>query len=220
MHPFLGSHTSWENTTTQLATPTAILQGSVHSISGIPATTMPLDSLTYLATGTIRQYSHNPNDPSSLSNNDIKSSGEDREGRFWVATSGHLDEFHRRTGKVTRDISLQEAFSGFAFYEDRFGVFWIFMTPPCVIRVGPEDQHADPLSFQETEGPPALTVIMSLTEDRNGTPWLATHGAGLLKLDREHRRFIRYHNNPIDPTSPTDRNVENLFADKGRKHLG
>ena len=168
------------------------------------------------ATGTIRQYLHHPHDPSSLSNNDVKSSGEDREGRFWVATSGHLDEFDRRTGKVTRDISLPEALSGFAFYEDRFGVFWIFHDSPHALSV--LDRKTSTLthySFQDTEGPnSALTVIMSLTEDRNGTLWLATHGAGLLKLDREHRRFIRYRNNPVDPASLPERNVENLFADR------
>jgi PAS domain S-box-containing protein len=168
------------------------------------------------ATGTIRQYSHNPNDPSSLSNNDVKSSGEDREGRFWVATSGHLDEFDRRTGKVTRDISLLEALSGFAFYEDRFGVFWIFHDSPHALSV--LDRKTNTLthySFQDKDGPTsALTVIMSLTEDRNGALWVATHGEGLLKLDREHRRFIRYRNNPVDPTSLPDRNVENLFADR------
>ena len=49
-------------------------------------------------TGPIRQYSHNPNDPSSLSN-DVKSSREDKEGRFWVVNVGHLDEFDRRTGQ-------------------------------------------------------------------------------------------------------------------------
>jgi PAS domain S-box-containing protein len=168
------------------------------------------------ATGTIRQYSHNPNDPSSLSNNDVKSSGEDREGRFWVGTSGHLDEFDRRTGKVTRDIALHEALSGFGFYEDRFGVFWIFHDSPHALSV--LDRKTNTLthySFQDTEGPSsALTVIMGMTEDRNGTLWLATHGEGLLKLDREHQRFIRYHNNPIDPASLPDRNVENLFADR------
>jgi hypothetical protein len=68
------------------------------------------------ATGTIQQYSHNPNDPSSLSNNDVSSSGEDKEGRFWVATTGHLDEFDRRTGKVTRDIpvNLQDETAGYS----------------------------------------------------------------------------------------------------------
>ena len=53
-----------------------------------------------------------------------------------------------------------------------------------------------------------------MTEDRNGTLWLATHGAGLLKFDREHQRFIRYRNDPSDPDSLPQNNVENLFADR------
>jgi len=47
LHPCLGNHTSRENMTTQQVTPTAILKGSGHSISSIPATTMPLALLTY-----------------------------------------------------------------------------------------------------------------------------------------------------------------------------
>ena len=54
------------------------------------------------ATGRIRQYSHNPNDPSSLSSNNVKSSGEDKEGRFWVATSEGLDEFDRQRRRKSR----------------------------------------------------------------------------------------------------------------------
>jgi len=53
-----------------------------------------------------------------------------------------------------------------------------------------------------------------MTEDRNGTLWLATHGAGLLKFDRERRRFIRYRNNPVAPNSLPQNDVENLFADR------
>ena len=168
------------------------------------------------ANGNIRHYSHNPDDPSSLSNNDVKSSGADREGRFWVATSGHLDEFDRTTGKVTRDIPLPDALSGFGFYEDRYGVFWIFHDSPNALSV--IDWKTNTLthySFQGLEGnDSALTVIMAMAEDRNGALWLATHGAGLLKFDREHRRFIRFDNNPADPKSLPERNVENLFADK------
>ena len=58
------------------------------------------------ATGQIRQYSHDPNDPLSLSSNNVKSSGEDKEGKFWVANSEGLDEFDRRTGKVTLTCSV------------------------------------------------------------------------------------------------------------------
>jgi PAS domain S-box-containing protein len=168
------------------------------------------------AAGTIRQYAHNANDPSSLSNNDVKSTGEDKEGRFWVATIGYLDEFDRRTGKFTRHIPIPGAPAGFGFYEDRFGIFWIFHDSPNALSVF--DRETNTLtnySFHELE-PSAtpLTVIMAMTEDQNGTLWLATHGAGLLKFDREHRRFIRYRYHPGDPYSLPQNNVENLFADR------
>jgi ligand-binding sensor domain-containing protein len=66
------------------------------------------------ATGRIRHYSHDPNDPSSLSGNDITMSGEDKGGRFWVANTKGLDEFDRRTGKVTLRIPLPGV-GGFRF---------------------------------------------------------------------------------------------------------
>ncbi|MEA2263390.1 MAG: hypothetical protein QOJ51_6215 [Acidobacteriaceae bacterium] len=167
-------------------------------------------------TGTIRQYSHNPNDPSSLSNNNVKLSGEDKQGRFWVATTGHLDEFDRKTGKVTRDIPMPDLPLGFGFYEDRFGLFWIFHDSPNPLSVF--DRKTNTLtnySFREpAPSATALTVIMAMTEDRNGTLWLATHGAGLLKFDREHQRFIRYLNNAGDPNSLPQNDVEKLFTDR------
>jgi PAS domain S-box-containing protein len=168
------------------------------------------------ATGTIRQYSHNPNDPSSLSNDHVKSTGEDREGRFWVATVGYLDEFDRRAGKVTRYIPIPGAPAGFGFYEDRLGTFWIFHDSPNALSV--LDRKTNTLtnySFRELEpSTKALTVIMAMTEDRNGSLWLATHGAGLLKFDRGRRRFIRYRNNPVHANSLPQNDVQNLFADR------
>lgn len=168
------------------------------------------------ATGTVLRYSHNPNDPSSLSNDDVNWSGEDHEGRFWVATTGHLDEFDRRTGKVTRDIPIGEVQRKFGFYEDRFGVFWIFRDTPNALSVfDPKTNTLTNYSFHELEpSSAALTVIMAMAEDRNGTLWLATHGAGLLKFDREHQRLIRYRNYLGDPNSLPQNDVENLFADR------
>src|SRR5271154_6086098 len=155
------------------------------------------------AAGTIRQYAHNANDPSSLSNNYVTSTGEDKEGRFWVATIGYLDEFDRRTGKFTRHIPIPGASSGFGFYEDRFGVFWIFHDSPNALSVlDRETNTLTSYSFHELEpSTTAMTVIMAMTEDQNGTLWVATHGAGLLAFDREHRRFIRYRYKPSDPNS-------------------
>jgi PAS domain S-box-containing protein len=192
----------------------------VNHISQDSAGTMWLATVKGLyslnpATGTIRQYPHNPNDPSSLGN-DVKSTGEDKEGRFWVVNVGHLDEFDRRTGKVTRHIPIPGAALGFGFYEDRFGIFWIFHDAPNALSVfDPKTNTLTNYSFHELEpSGTALTVVMAMTEDRNGTLWLATHGAGLLTFDREHRRFIRYRHDPSDPNSLPQNDVENLFADR------
>jgi hypothetical protein len=76
------------------------------------------------STGGIIRYRHDPNNRFSLSDDDIKATGEDRTGTFWVGTSEGLDAFDRDTGKVTLHVLLHEH-GEMSFYEDRFGVFWI-----------------------------------------------------------------------------------------------
>jgi ligand-binding sensor domain-containing protein/signal transduction histidine kinase len=168
------------------------------------------------ATGRIRQYSHDPNDPSSLSSNNVKSSGEDKEGRFWVATSEGLDEFDRQTEKVTLHVPVHEASREMSFYEDRFGVFWIFHASGNGLEV--LDRKTNTLthySFREQEpASAALTGVMAMLEDKNSTLWVATQGAGLLKFDRNQRIFIRYRNDPADPESLAQDRVISLFADR------
>ena len=53
-----------------------------------------------------------------------------------------------------------------------------------------------------------------MLEDQNGALWIATLGAGLLKFDRDHGRFIRYRNHPEDPESLAQDSVISLFADR------
>jgi ligand-binding sensor domain-containing protein/two-component sensor histidine kinase len=167
------------------------------------------------ATGQIRHYSHDPNDPSSLSGSDITWSGEDKGGRFWVANTKGLDEFDRRTGKVTLHIPLPGDSWRFSLYEDRFGIFWIFNLARNALAVF--DRKTNTLtrySFYKGEPPASAFAIRAVLEDRNDTLWLATHGAGLLKFDREHWRFIRYRNNPADSESLPQDSVISLFADR------
>jgi ligand-binding sensor domain-containing protein len=73
--------------------------------------------------GEVNHFGRDPNDLSSLGDNDIQSTGEDRAGRFWVTTSQNLEEFDRRTGRVKRHIVLGESGVGLWFHEDHPGVF-------------------------------------------------------------------------------------------------
>jgi signal transduction histidine kinase/ligand-binding sensor domain-containing protein len=166
------------------------------------------------ATGQLRVYSHDPSDPSSLSSNSVQFSGEDKRGRFWVANTNtkSMDEFDRGTGKVILQVPLYAN----SFYEDRFGVFWIHHLSPNALAVfDGNTEKLTPFSFQKLDsGPHGISGISAMLEDGDGVLWLATHGAGLLKFDRDHRRFISYRNDPSDPESLPQNNVESLFMDR------
>jgi ligand-binding sensor domain-containing protein len=168
------------------------------------------------ATGGVRRYFHDPTDPQSLESSDVKSSGEDRNGQFWVATSEGFDSFDRRTGKVTLHIPMDEASHPFSFYEDRFGVFWIYHVSGDPLAVF--DRKTSTLtrfSFrQETSHSKPLTGITGMVEDHDGALWLSTNGAGVLKFDREHQRFIRYRHSLADPESIAQDSVNNMFEDR------
>ena len=167
-------------------------------------------------TGKTKHFYHDPEDPSSLGDNDIKSTGEDKEGRFWVGTSQTLDEFDRNTGKVKRHVLTGESGIGFRFHEDRFGVFWIIYGPDgSIATFDPKTNKLTRYGFESRD--PESNVknpAYALLEDHEGTMWFGTAARGLLKFDREHRRFISYHNLPGDSDSLLDNRVIALFEDR------
>jgi ligand-binding sensor domain-containing protein len=145
-------------------------------------------------------YRHDPNNALSLSSDEIKATYEDKKGTFWVADSEGLDAFDRRTGRVTLHVPLHER-GDMSLYEDRFGVFWIMHRTRGGLAVF--DRNTNTLthySFHEGHLSDALpTGVMAMLEDRDGTLWFGTVGDGLVKFDRNGRKFIRYRNDPTNP---------------------
>jgi ligand-binding sensor domain-containing protein/signal transduction histidine kinase len=163
--------------------------------------------------GQKQRYSNDPNDPSSLSSSDVIYAGEDKEGSFWVVTSRAMDEFDRKTGKIITHNVVQFAPWGFRFYVDRFGTFWIFHGAPNPLAVfDRKSKTLIPYAFPEHD--PTVTGVSAISENADGELLLATHGLGLLKVDRERRRFVHYGNIPTDSESLPQDKLDAVFVDR------
>ncbi|WP_129781829.1 sensor histidine kinase [Peristeroidobacter soli] len=166
-------------------------------------------------TGFVQRFAHDNDDPFSLSSSEIRSSGEDRSGAFWVASTAGIDRFDRRSGRVTLRVPLREA-EDLRFYEDRQGTFWILQDSGHGLSILDRRTHRlVRYSFATTASPELfLTGVRSMLEDRNGTLWVGTMADGLLKFDRARRQFTRYRNDPTDIESLSENRVLALYEDR------
>ncbi len=158
--------------------------------------------------GQMVSYRHNPDDSASLGGNLVRSTFEEKDGTFWIATTESLDIFDRRTGKVTRHLPLRgrpmSAVDAMIYlFEDHTGVLWVIFSSGNGLAV--VDRRANSLkeySFQSAgSGSSSTSGVVSILEDQQGTLWLGTNNSGLLKLDRNRKEFVRYRNDPSDPNS-------------------
>jgi ligand-binding sensor domain-containing protein/signal transduction histidine kinase len=159
-------------------------------------------------------FRHDAADRLSLSSDDIKSSGEDRQGVFWVANGAGLDAFDPNSSHVTFHVPLRETHE-LSFYEDRHGVFWILSASGNGLAVLDRQQGLVTryLFAEDLPGLP-LTGVIQMLEDREGNLWVGTLSDGLLQLDRENARFIRYRNDPSNPDSLPENRITTLLKDR------
>jgi ligand-binding sensor domain-containing protein/signal transduction histidine kinase len=141
-----------------------------------------------------QHYFHNPLNPSSLSSNQIRSTGEDRSGRFWVADASTLELLDRKTGSVGLRVTLASSARDFSFYEDSSGVLWIgYSGGSGFAALDPQLNKLTYYAFYDAKSKRALAAsVFAMLQDKSGVLWLGTMGVGLLKFDREHSTAIRY----------------------------
>ncbi|HVP00234.1 MAG TPA: two-component regulator propeller domain-containing protein [Bryobacteraceae bacterium] len=176
------------------------------------------------ATNRTLHYRQEPGDPGSLSSNSVRSTFEQKDGTFWVATAKGLDRFDPRTGKVVQRIPLPEGFPivdpnpvlRVWFCEDHAGVLWvIFAHGYGLARV---DRQAGALTFYSLDGTGQDNTLQAgaraIHEDEDGALWIGTTASGVLKLDRDRKRFVRYRNNPSNPDSLSADQINEIFEDR------
>ena len=166
-------------------------------------------------TGTIKHYHYSPQNPEGLSTNDIKWSGSDRAGHLWVGSAKGLDQFDPQSGRVLLHIPLPDAVR-IAFFEDEAGRFWI--TKATGIGLALYDRASNTVtrySFYDLEPEEdALTGVMGMVEDPDGSLWLGSPGFGLLEFDPEGPRVVHYRHSAADPRSIGEDKVITLFRDR------
>ena len=167
-------------------------------------------------------FSHDPEDPTSISHNLIKAILVDDKGFIWVATDGGgLNRFDPSTATFRRyqndpaDSSSLSHDRVRIVHQDRHGQLWVGTDGGGLNQLDPETGEvkrfvhdlADPASLSDNR-------VFGIAEDHAGYLWIATDGGGLNRLHPPSGRFERYRHDPEDPASlPSDR-VRTVSVDR------
>ncbi len=100
-------------------------------------------NLLDIETGAITSYSHNPHDPTSLSNNTVWDILRDRQGRIWIGTNEGLNQYMPETDGFQMVEALQSFPSRaiLGIVEDPIGALWL-STNRGLIRYHPRQNTA------------------------------------------------------------------------------
>ena len=143
------------------------------------------------STGTITFFSNNPNDSSSISNNDVYYILPDGNDILWIATrGGGLNKFYKSSGKFVhymhdsknpKSISSNEIL---CIYKDKEGTLWIGTNNGGLTKFNQTDETFK--SFRFTK----FTSVGDIYENKNGNLWIGTYQSGLHLFDREKEKSV------------------------------
>lgn len=164
---------------------------------------------------------HNPNDPNSLSYNQLLSIIEDRSGIIWIGTfHGGLNRYDPEEEQVTRyqndpgDPGSLSHDIVRSVCEDESGALWIG-TDNGLNRFNKEKKRFTRY-MNDPDDPYSLShnSVRSVYEDKTGVLWIGTDGGGLNRYDRQGDRFIRYQTDAGDPHTLSHNSVRSIYEDK------
>jgi signal transduction histidine kinase/ligand-binding sensor domain-containing protein len=145
---------------------------------------------------------HDPNDPQSLSGNNIQSKAVyfDRKGDLWVGTFGWglnripKDQLHQPNPRVDRwieGVKGREALSSdnvISIHEDEEGFLWLGTYGGGICKVDPETGS---VSVVDTKNGLSNDVIYAIQEDHDGNLWCSTQN-GLNRIDKSTGKIRIY----------------------------
>lgn len=152
------------------------------------------------ANGTQQIHMHDPNNPLSLSRNEIFSIMEDKTGTVWVGSeAGWLNRYDRKTQSFTRYHSQTNDNENIqhgkirSIMEDRAGTFWVGIDGGGLHTFNRKTgQFTHYHHDANTSDSISNNNLFSIHEDRAGNIWVTTFGGGLNKFNRDTQTFTHY----------------------------
>lgn len=168
----------------------------------------------------VQYYSNDPNDPTSLSSNQIWDLHVDRHGDLWVATDGGglnqlpagAKSFIRHqyepnhTGKISSNVVR-------CITEDKFGDLWIGNFPSGLNYLDRSLVGFSHYTLSGKPGDPISNSIMSIVEDADQHLWLGTDGGGIISVDNQARKISHFRRSATDTGSLSSNAILDLHLD-------
>jgi ligand-binding sensor domain-containing protein/two-component sensor histidine kinase len=165
------------------------------------------------------RFTHDENDKTSLSNNQVMSIIEDHKGRIWVGTrGGGINMFNEKNSSFVsyrHSKTDQETISGddvCVLYEDRKNRFWVG-TFSEGLNLFDVEKGAFTRIYTNPDDPMSLLSnnVYSIFEDNSGLLWIGAGGLNI--LDTRMELFGRYRHNRRDEKSLSNNTVTGFYED-------
>jgi len=165
-------------------------------------------------------FKHNPDDPASISFDDIISLFEDSKGNIWIGTwGGGLNQYNPYKGEFTRFVyhdnnpnSLNDNVV-WAICEDKDGDIWIGTQKGGLNRFNPKTNKFTHYKFEESNpGSISSNMILSLLCDSKGNLWVGTSNS-LSRFNYQNNSFEDFVYNPAANNSINTGSVRVIFED-------
>ena len=169
-----------------------------------------------------KHYRNNPNDPTSISHNNILSICEDSTGELLLGTrGGGLNIFdpitetfvcYQNENNDPRSLGHNIVTN---VYFDHSNKLWVGTLGGGLNLFDPKNNNF--VRYQsEPRNPFSLSDnrIWAILEDQQGNLWVGTDGGGLNRYDQDSDEFFRFKFDENDPTSISNDHIFSLYEDK------
>jgi len=182
-----------------------------------------MNGLARLSNDEIVEYNHDPADPHSISDDEIRGLAEDDRGNLWIATGGgglnklgtdRDGPFERFQNDPEDPNSLSDDYTRVVYLDETDRV-WVGTFRGGLNQLN--EEHTGFERFMPDADRPETSLsssrVRSILEDTEGDLWIGTdHGLNL--YDPTHKSFSHYKEAVAKPNSISDDRINSIYQDR------